>query len=300
MPSETELKITEIPLNVTFAAYEKFLKKTFVGTGNLLKNVGSSCTEQAIDFRLIFHEEKKLEDLIKNNLIETKFKLIYNKITLNNMVMFGPDHKIKKYEDERKIIDDFCKERLALYEKRKAKEIEDMMMKLLELTNKARFIQMVNNNEQIKVRNVKKANVIKQLEDFKFDKKFKKKKDKEGKEEKDEGEEKEEEEDEQEDKNGYNYLTDMKIQSLTMELAAKYMKQKELKEQQIEQMRKKDVKEIWKEEIQKLEVELDRYVREMHRKTQENIKNQNKQQGKKRKSSQDGDKEPKTKKLKTK
>ena len=77
-------------------------------------------------------------------------------ISCNNFVLFDKDHKIKRYENEIQILEEFYQVRLDLYKQRKGH-----MMRLLEkeiaiLTNKARFISELNNG-QLKIQGISKA-----------------------------------------------------------------------------------------------------------------------------------------------
>ena len=96
-----------------------------------------------------------------NDKIITKFKL-KTTIPTSNMVMFDKDLKIRKYPNVESILEEFYSLRLVYYTHRKNYLLTNMRRDLEVLSNKARFIQAVV-DEKIKVRNVKKKDLIKVL-----------------------------------------------------------------------------------------------------------------------------------------
>jgi DNA topoisomerase-2 len=85
-------------------------------------------------------------------------------INLSNMVLFDKDSNIKKYNTTTEIIEEFCGVRGVFYQKRKDYLVKDLQSKINLMEIKIRFINEFI-NETIKVIRVKRANVIKQLED---------------------------------------------------------------------------------------------------------------------------------------
>ena len=76
--------------------------------------------------------------------IAKKFKL-QTSVSMNNMVLFDQNSRIKKYQDEREILEEFFPVRYRLYAKRKAHQLGVMRKELSTMTNKCRFITSVNN-----------------------------------------------------------------------------------------------------------------------------------------------------------
>jgi DNA topoisomerase-2 len=61
--------------------------------------------------------------------------------TTTNMHLFDADLKLHKYESVEEIIDAFYFVRLETYKKRKAQQIDALQLALMELGNRAKFIQ---------------------------------------------------------------------------------------------------------------------------------------------------------------
>ena len=84
-----------------------------------------------------------MSELSKEDGIEKKFKLT-SSISLNNLVLFDKDQRIKKYQNEVEILEDFFPIRHALYAKRKEFLLGEMRKELRTMQNKCRFIESVN------------------------------------------------------------------------------------------------------------------------------------------------------------
>eukprot|EP00913_Durusdinium_trenchii_P024115 g22648.t1 len=80
-------------------------------------------------------------------------------LSTNNMMFFDKDGKIKKYADERQIIEEFAELRLEYYHKRKAHLVRVLQIQAEVLAAKARFVQEVI-DEKLKVKNRKKDSLI--------------------------------------------------------------------------------------------------------------------------------------------
>jgi len=109
------------------------------------------------EIRLNEHGVELYRNATEDKIIE-KFKL---KTTINtsNMVLFDSNLKIKKYQNVQAILEEFYPLRLKYYTHRKNYLLTILRRDLEILSNKARFIQAVV-DEKIKVRNVKKKDII--------------------------------------------------------------------------------------------------------------------------------------------
>merc|ERR1719321_765619 len=189
-------------------------------------------------------------------------------VSLNNMMLFDADGKINKYDSPLEIITDFCRVRLAMYEKRKAYLLAKLQRQAEILSEKARFIKLVLQGEiKVKrrkifdlVQDLKKHN-FKALKEWKGDEDKEAGDDEENKEEDDDEEESEQEVDEEkkkkrETKKGvldYEYLVGMPIVTLTMEKVQELNAQKDLKLQERDALKAKKPKTIWLEDLDVLE-----------------------------------------------
>ena len=116
-------------------------KKHAAGAGGIIE----SFTEENTDTRVLFHVkvcEGAMADLSTPADVVKKFKL-ETSMKLSNMHLFNVEGKIEKYPSAEAIMDVFMPVRLALYERRKARLLEDFDKKLAALSNKTRFIMMV-------------------------------------------------------------------------------------------------------------------------------------------------------------
>ena len=90
--------------------------------------------------------------------IEKKFKLT-SSISANNMVLFDHHSRIRKFQDEVEILNEYFPVRLGIYRKRKAHQLKVMRKDLTLMENKCRFIEGVNSGEII-LREQTKANIV--------------------------------------------------------------------------------------------------------------------------------------------
>ena len=98
--------------------------------------------------------------------IEKKFKLT-SSISANNMVLFDHQSRIRKFQDEVEILNEYFPVRLNIYRKRKAHQLKVMRKDLTLMENKCRFIEGVNSGDII-LREQTKANIVSQLTKMNF------------------------------------------------------------------------------------------------------------------------------------
>jgi DNA topoisomerase-2 len=98
--------------------------------------------------------------------IEKKFKLT-SSISLNNLVLFDSKQRIKKYQSEVEILEDFYPIRHALYARRKEYVLSEMRKELRTMQNKCRFIESVNDGS-IQLRNRSKEEIVDSLKEMGF------------------------------------------------------------------------------------------------------------------------------------
>ena len=207
-------------------------------------------------------------------------------LNINNMVLFSPEGKLKKYNSIEEILDTFYKLRLEYYHIRKDYMISVLKKEVATLSNKARFIKMVIEDELI-IKKKKRVILVNELYDLKFDtqtmlnnKKMKTKEEKNAEIELQNNNENnnpdsqnnnnnDEEEVVEEGGNKkiklkvpikeYDYLLNMNLWSLTYEKIEELLKQKEQKEKELSILEKTEVETLWDNDLDSFIEELDKY-----------------------------------------
>jgi DNA gyrase/topoisomerase IV subunit A len=154
--SKTVLLITEVPYGFDRESYIKVLDDLeeaddIVGYEDLCDKTG-------------FKFEVKLKQNTSANWSDDKivkqFKL--SKPLTENLTVIDQDGKLREYEDERKLVIDFCKYRLTVLQKRIDLRKKEYVELSRWLTVKMQFIQAVLDNK-IEFKNKKKADVSDQI-----------------------------------------------------------------------------------------------------------------------------------------
>jgi len=196
-------------------------------------------------------------------------KLVSSKST-NNMVLFDVDHKIKRYASPAEIMQEFYDARIAAYSARKKALLNAMEHKLSKITNQARFIMMVVEDE-IQIAKRRKAEVIADLKAKKFEPWFPRKDDGNTLKNRakstdafdEDGEEGAAENSKtvsgKSDAAGYKYLLSMSLSSLTKEKVEELLALQEKTLAEVRALQKKSVKDLWRNDLDALEGHLDEY-----------------------------------------
>jgi DNA topoisomerase-2 len=148
------------------------------------------------------------------------------------MHAFDANENLKKYDNPQDIIDEFYIKRLEIYHKRKDKQLEDGYLKLDRLSNKARYIKCLLNDE-IDLRKKKNTVIVEMLEKMKFNKVD----------------------------DNYNYLIKMPMDSVSEENVEKIMKEKDELSEYLKELQNTTVENIWLKELTKLEEEYNIYIK---------------------------------------
>ena len=143
---EDKIRITELPIGTWTLNYISFLEELVDGHTDkdgkkippVLKDITNLSTEIKIDITVVF-PKGKLADYSADAL-EKVLKLTTT-VSTTNMHLFDADLKLHKYEKVEEIIDAFYLVRLETYKKRKAQQIDALQRILMELGNRAKFIQ---------------------------------------------------------------------------------------------------------------------------------------------------------------
>ena len=214
--------ITELPVGSWSSPYKVYLE------GLVEKKLISAYTEGCTDVDVVF--EVFLKDQMGNMDIMKLLKL-NSTIRTSNMHLFTSDNQIRKYGNAQEIEDDHFEARLSLYKKRKEFQIKILEHESNVLYEKCRFFD-AKINGTIKMENVKYEKVISNLEKMGFEKmsvSF------------------------DSDIVTFDYLTDIKLFSVTAEKLKALKEKKDSKLKELEVLRKNTIKNIWLEELNELE-----------------------------------------------
>lgn len=156
--SDTQLKITEVPIGVGITTYKEFLESLIKNNVSIkkgdtkttknkvkkivLKDVQNKTKDENdnICFIIEFESAETLDLLIKSNTLETELKLI-KKFNTNNMYLFNENLILTKYDTPEEILLEFYDLRLEYYVKRKTYITKKLKDELIILQAKARFIK---------------------------------------------------------------------------------------------------------------------------------------------------------------
>ena len=207
-------------------------------------------------------------------------------LNINNMVLFSPEGKLKKYNSIEEILETFYKLRLEFYHIRKEYMISVLKKEVATLSNKARFIKMVIEDELI-IKKKKRVILVNELYDLKFhtqtmlnNKKMKTKEEKNAEIELQNNTDNNNADSQNTNNNGeeevveeggnkkvklkvpikeYDYLLNMNLWSLTYEKIEELLKQKEQKEKELNILEKTEVETLWDNDLNSFVEELDKY-----------------------------------------
>ena len=153
---DNSIRIVELPVGTWTMNYISFLEELVDGgvdkdgkkIAPVLKDVTNMSTEVNVNITVVF-PKGKLDDLLLSdskdpniNGIEKLLKLSTT-VSTTNMHLFDSQMRLHKYESVQEIIDAFYEVRIETYKKRKAAIVNEITNKLLELSNRSKYIQGV-------------------------------------------------------------------------------------------------------------------------------------------------------------
>jgi DNA topoisomerase-2 len=188
----------------------------------------------ATDFVIDITFKDGILDIELANNVDYKFEKkmnIAHSFTISNMHMFIDDGSIKKFDDPRDIIVEFCRVRRSLYVKRKEHLLKSHQHDINKAEAKYRFV-LDTIEEKIDIRRKKRDVVDKMLESCdppypKYTIKV----------------------DDNEEKAGYNYLLNMHMGSVTIEMLEKLKNAIEKANQQMADLQSKSDVDMWVEDL---------------------------------------------------
>jgi len=266
---EKTLEITEIPIRKWTQDYKEFLeglmpgdtKKSDEDQGFVIEDFREYHTENTVHFIVTLTPEKMRE--AEKAGLEKTFK-IKSSISTANMMLFDAFGKIAKYESALDILKEFCTIRRGVYEKRKDYLVSKLKREKEILSNRARFILMVV-NEELELRKKKKEMLLKELQKLKFTPmselnaimKGKDNRRHKGDKKEEDGQEDGGNDEADAEKSDYDYLLGMNLWSLTYEKVEEIRKQLRAKEEELKEMQKTSIEEFWDKDLNALSVALD-------------------------------------------
>jgi len=234
--NDKKIRVTELPIGIWTDDYKKYIEDLIDGGDKkkskkdiYVKDYTDMSTDVTVDITITFNEGKINELQMKQtdyncNGLEKLLKLYVTKST-NNMHMFDENEKLKKYDNITDIIDHYISVRRDVYIERKQYQLNVLKEEANLLSNKARFINEILNDE-IDLRRKTKEKVVEILTSKKYDK--------------------------LENDEEYKYLVRLPMDSVTEENYNKLMKEKDSKMMELNILSKKDIKSIWLEELDNL------------------------------------------------
>ena len=210
--------ITELPLGYNLTSYIKILQK--LKENKKIKGWKDKSDTKKDIFRFEVQVKKEILDLSDEEILEF-FKLI--KRETENFTCIDENNKIKQFQNENEVFENYFKIRLLYYKKRKEFELKRKREELIILVNKYKFVEAII-NKKIIVFKKSKQEIIDQIKNILKIK-----------------------------ENNFDYLLNMSIYSLTDE-KMKELKNKILKLKKEYQIYKNtSIEQIWLNELNELD-----------------------------------------------
>lgn len=162
--NSTTLNITELPVGIWNENYYELLDKLV--DDKVIRTYTKDCTDTNVDIKIRIPKEQL--DILSDDELYKIFDLS-SKIRISNMHLFDINGKIKKYENQYQIIDEYFDVRLNYYNQRKTYLINKLTSKKYYFDNVIKFITMVVNKKLI-INNVPINEIIESLEKNKIQK----------------------------------------------------------------------------------------------------------------------------------
>ena len=224
-----KIRVTELPIGFWTDDFKQHIENQMdTKKGKpFVKDYNDMSTDVKVDIEIVFHEPVD-ESIETGNVINKLEKLmkLYSSFSTNNMHLFNNEEKLRKYENEKSIIEAYFPIRLEYYQKRKTYILNILQKELLVLSNKVKFI-----NENLKgtldLRNKKKQLIIETLQQKKYDI--------------------------VDDDNEYKYLLKMTMDSVTKENVDKLLQDKQEKKNQFDLLTNTSLQKLWLQELEELE-----------------------------------------------
>jgi DNA topoisomerase-2 len=225
--------------------------------GRLIKSYKNESSESQIKFTITFDAvilNKLLQGVDKAGLSELE-KLFYLSTKLccaKTMNLYDENNKLHNFKSIEDILTYYYAHRLKYYGKRRENLIRILEQEVLMLSTRARFIIDVI-NENIRIRNVPRGEVIAQLQKLDYpiidDDKLVLLN---------------EATPQQKESVNYDYLIKMPIYSLTKEKVDELLQEKDAKTQELVLLRRKSDKDLWEADLKVFETEYKKHIDEFY------------------------------------
>ncbi len=238
--SADKIKITELPIGTWTQDYKEYLESLITQPKDkrdkrepVVKDFTDMSTDETVEFQVTLYPgmlEKLMGELHEYSVdgVEKLLKL-YSINSTNNMHLFNSKEQLTKYDTVEDIIDEYYIVRLDYYKKRREFLLEKIKVELVEMTNLAKYIEYTL-DDKIVLKRKTNEEINKMLEE----KGFNKMKDKTS------------------GKLSYNYLIKKPMDSVSDENVEKIMKERNVKQKELEILESKKEKDIWLEELDDL------------------------------------------------
>jgi DNA topoisomerase-2 len=246
-----EIVVSELPIGMSTQKFKELIDKLQNDRDEegkkiipIIKEYSDNSTESTIHFTIVFStgKLKELEETsVENdcNGVEKVLKLFTTETT-SNMNLFNSEDKLVKYNTISDIIENYYLTRYIHYQSRKEYLINKLEQELKILRNKSRYIQEIL-NDTIDLRRKSEEQVNDMLSSCKYET----------------------------ISDSYNYLTDMKMSSVCNENVINLNSKYADKEEELEKLMNTTIENMWLNELQILEVEYARHIRERKEKDRE-------------------------------
>lgn len=96
-----------------------------------------------------------------------KYFKLQTTIATSNFVLFNQGQQLVRYNSSKQILEEFYEARILFYSKRKGYMISKLQREVQIIENKVKFIKCINGG-QLKIQNLKKIEIIKNMENLGF------------------------------------------------------------------------------------------------------------------------------------
>eukprot|EP00960_Hanusia_phi_P040725 754616-Hanusia_phi.AAC.1 len=138
------IRVTELPIGMWTESFQEHLNRLSERSEEktaVISSYSPNNSEAAVDTSITFTDEARME-LMENGVLNEgalmKLLKLTNLISLNNMILFAPDGKIKQYFHPVDIIADYFPQRMRLYELRKKMQEARLSAQSMRLTNQVK------------------------------------------------------------------------------------------------------------------------------------------------------------------
>ncbi len=157
------LLITELPIGVWITDYKEGVLEALVAASDSDKGIEGfreNHTDLSVSFTILMNDTQMQHALSKG--IHKHFQL-EKPVQSGNMVLFGSDGKLHKYNGPSEILKEFYGVRLQMYHARKAHMLSVLQHEIEKLENKVRFITAVSIDKTFEIHNVPKQTILDKL-----------------------------------------------------------------------------------------------------------------------------------------